>query len=290
MVLILIFGPAFRTAPERPERVSQISLMSAVAIEAALRQAAEAQIEPEPTPVEPEPEPEPIVPKVEPPTPVEERPKPVVPKKVDPPKPPKELPKPKPVEKKPVEQKPVEVKPKPKPKPKPKRPEIKINFNTTKAKVDPDREKREAERRARERRQEEARKQAARRQRELNQSLNSLGQNLNKRMDLNANLVGGSALGNYRLFVKQAYNRAWVEPSGGNNARAVTKVKVVVNLDGSIASAQIIGPSGHASLDRSVRDTLGRVKRIQRRPPAETSVGDRTFIINFNLNDGRITG
>ena len=284
LVLVLIFGPAFKTAPEKPKRVAQLNLLSAVAIEAALSQAAQK----EPAPVAPA-EPKPVVQeRPTPPKPKPEEPKPVPPKKVEPPKPvPVDVPKPK-VQEKPKQlpkPKPVEVKPKPKPRPKPK-----INFNATKPKVDPARERREAERLAKARALDAERKKAARRQQELNESLNSLGNNLNERQNINANLVGGSALGNYRLWVKRAYDQAWVEPSDGGKSRSATRVKVVVNLDGTVSSANVIGASGNLGLDQSVRDALKRVKRIQRRPPAETTSGERTFIINFNLKDGRITG
>jgi protein TonB len=281
LVLVLILGPAFRTAPEKPKRVSQINLLSAVAIEAALSQASQKESIPS--------EPKPIVQeRPEPPNPVQEKPKPTPPKKVEPPKPtPVEPPKPKVQEKPKVvpKPKPPEVKPKPKPKPKPK-----INFNATTPKVDPAREKREAESRATKRELDAQRKNAAKRQREMNEALDSLGDNLNQRLDINANLVGGSALGNYRLWVRTAYNKAWVQPSDGGNSRSATRVKVVVNLDGTVASATVIGASGNQGLDQSVRDALKRVSRIQRRPPAETTTGERTFIINFNLKDGRISG
>ena len=124
----------------------------------------------------------------------------------------------------------------------------------------------------------------------MNEALDSLGNNLNQRLDINANLVGGSALGNYRLWVRTAFNKAWVQPSGGGNSRSATRVRVVVNLDGTVASATVVGASGNRGLDQSVRDALKRVKRIQRRPPAETTTAERTFIINFNLKDGRISG
>ena len=41
LLLVLVLGPAFRTPPERLERLSQISLVSASAMEAALVQAQE---------------------------------------------------------------------------------------------------------------------------------------------------------------------------------------------------------------------------------------------------------
>ncbi|MBT5709377.1 MAG: TonB family protein [Verrucomicrobia bacterium] len=281
LVLVLLLGPAFRTAPEKPKRASQLNLLSAVAIEAALSQAAQKDSIPaEPKPVVQE--------RPEPPTLVQEKPKPTPPKKVEPPKPtPVEQPKPK-----------VEPKVVPKPAPKPKPPVVKpkpklkpkINFNTKTPKADPAREKREAASRARKRELETQRKNAAKRQREMNEALDSLGNNLNQRLDINANLVGGSALGNYRLWVRTAFNKAWVQPSGGGNSRSATRVRVVVNLDGTVASATVVGASGNRGLDQSVRDALKRVKRIQRRPPAETTTAERTFIINFNLKDGRISG
>ena len=288
LLLVLLFGPAFRTAPEKPKRASQISLVSALAIEAALsaKKSSEtvAQATPPAPPVEPPPEAKPEPKKI-----IPEKPKPVVVEKIDPPKPlPREEPKPKVAEKPKVIPKPEPAPPK-KQKPKPKPPEIKINFNATQKKSDPVRERREADLR---REREEAQKQkraAAARLREMNQSLDSLGNSLSERSEITSNLVGGTALGNYPLFVKRAYNRAWVEPTDIGRSRAVVRVRVIVNLDGTVKSATIVGPSGNASLDQSVRDAIGRVKRIDRRPPAETSVAERTYTINFNLKDGRIS-
>ena len=42
LLLVLVLGPAFRTPPERPERLSQISLVSASAMETALARIQEA--------------------------------------------------------------------------------------------------------------------------------------------------------------------------------------------------------------------------------------------------------
>ena len=289
LLLVLLFGPAFRTAPEKPKRSAQISLVSALAIEAALasKKASEnleqtAALEP---PVEPPAKVEPVPEKI---VPVE--PKPVVVKKIDPPKP---LPKidlpPKIVEKPKVAPKPEPAPPK-KEKPKPKPPEIKINFNATQKKPDPAREKREAEQKRQREDDQKRRRAEAARKREMNQSLNSLGSSLSERAEINSNLVGGTALGNYPLFVKRAYNRAWVEPTDIGRSRAVVRVRVIVNLDGTVASARVVGASGNSSLDQSVRDALARVKRIERRPPADTSVAERTYTINFNLKDERISG
>lgn len=280
LLCVLIFGPAFKRAPDRPKREIQLHLLSSAAIEAALNASKPVQepvviasqaVTPVPEVVvkepPPEPKPEPVKPKPEPkpePKRVDPKPEPKPVKKVETPKPPK------------VE-KPAVKKPTPKPKP-----EIKINFNTTKIKTDPNRAKREAERREREK----AAAAERARQRELQRSLQSLGSDLSRRTDIHSSISGGSALGNYRLFVKSAYDRAWVEPTEGGTGRAVSRVKVVVNLDGSIASASLVAASGVGRLDRSVQDALRRVKRINRRPPEGTTTEDRTFYINFTLSDG----
>lgn len=283
LLLVFLIGPAFRKAPERQFRVAEINLMSSVAIEAALRQVAESTtvapargpilVEPEPVNVEtPKPDPVPV------------KPPPMVQEVVHPKPPPKKSEK---------TQVPYPPKPKPKDPPKPK-PEIKINFKPTNQKTTPNQAKLEAQRREKQRQQELD----AQHQREMSQAaLDALGQNLSKRVEVNATLSSGSALGNYRLWVKNAYDRAWVEracvePMSVTRSRSMTKVRVIVNLDGSIASAKIIGASGSAELDRWVQDALRRVRKsgIGKKPPAGTSVRDRTFLINFNLKDGRITG
>ncbi len=298
LLLVMLFGPAFRSAPEPPERVVRLDLMSALAIESALQQAATAAAEaaaaapPEVAQVEPVTPPPPA--RVEPPKPVvvQPKPKPVEPpKRVEPkPAPPKPTPKPEPKPEPKVAPKETPKKvapppePKPKPKPKPKPPEIKINFNPTKQKANPQRDRE----RERQKRQQAQRAEAARQQAALNRSLDSLGNQLGEASKVSAQLVGGSALGNYRLHVKKAYDQAWREPTNSSAGRAVVKVRVVVRLDGTIASESVVSSSGNAALDRSVRDALARVSRINRRPPAGTTDSERTFTINFSLTDGRV--
>ena len=268
LLIVMVVGPAFRTPPERPQRVAQISLLSASAMEAALSRTTTPTPEPDPVKPEPEPvkpEPEPVKPE---PEPVKPEPEPVKP------------------EPKPVKPEPEPVKPEPEPvKPKPK-PEIKINFQPKQAKRDPERERREAQQRAAERQRELEKK----RLREMKASLNSLGQSLTDRAKVEANLGPGNALANYRYHVKQAYDHAWVQPAAGSGVGSVVKVKVVVNQDGSIASEEIVSLSGHSGLNQSVRDALNRVRHINRRPPNGSTSAELTFFINFNLKDGRITG
>ena len=68
---------------------------------------------------------------------------------------------------------------------------------------------------------------------------------------------------------------------------ANVKVRVTIASDGRVISAQVIGPSGDASVDRSVQNTLDRVTDIAPFPDGSTDT-ERTYIINFNLKAKRM--
>ena len=70
---------------------------------------------------------------------------------------------------------------------------------------------------------------------------------------------------------------------------ANVKVRVTIASDGRVISARVIGPSGDASVDRSVQNTLDRVTDIAPFPDGSTET-ERTYIINFNLKAKRILG
>ncbi len=103
--------------------------------------------------------------------------------------------------------------------------------------------------------------------------------------------VGNSsaAAANYAQVVKSVYEQAWTPPDDTASDDANVKVRVTIASDGTVISAQVIGPSGDASVDRSVQNTLDRVTDIAPFPAGSTDT-ERTYIINFNLKAKRLLG
>jgi protein TonB len=103
--------------------------------------------------------------------------------------------------------------------------------------------------------------------------------------------VGNSsaAAANYAQVVKSVYEQAWMPPDETASDDANVKVRVTIASDGRVISAQVIGPSGDASVDRSVQNTLDRVTDIAPFPDGSTDT-ERTYIINFNLKAKRLLG
>ena len=98
-----------------------------------------------------------------------------------------------------------------------------------------------------------------------------------------------AAYANYASIVKSVYTQAWVPPDDTASDDANVKVSVTIANDGRVISAHIVGPSGDASVDRSVQKTLDRVSEIAPFPDGATDK-ERTYIINFNLKAKRMLG
>jgi TonB family protein len=103
--------------------------------------------------------------------------------------------------------------------------------------------------------------------------------------------VGNSsaAAANYAQVVKSVYEQAWTPPDDTSSDDANVRVRVTIASDGRVISAEIIEPSGDASVDRSVQNTLDRVTEIAPFPAGSTDT-ERTYIINFNLKAKRLLG
>lgn len=97
------------------------------------------------------------------------------------------------------------------------------------------------------------------------------------------------AYANYATIVKSVYTQAWIPPDDTASDDANVKVSVTIANDGRVISAHIVGPSGDASVDRSVQNTLDRVSEIAPFPDGATDK-ERTYIINFNLKAKRMLG
>lgn len=94
---------------------------------------------------------------------------------------------------------------------------------------------------------------------------------------------GGEVFAGYRDVVRSFYYRAWVAPENGGDKSALPEARIVVARDGSIISAELVSPSGEATLDKSVIRALRAVAKL---PPFPASARDeqRTFRIQFSLD------
>lgn len=125
--------------------------------------------------------------------------------------------------------------------------------------------------------------------RAVNSALRALRDNLSSSTKIDMPGNSSAAAANYAQVVRSVYEQAWVPPDDTASDDANTKVRVTIASDGSVISARIIDPSGDASVDRSVRATLERVRFIA---PFQSGTSDkeRTYIINFNLKAKRMLG
>jgi TonB family protein len=99
---------------------------------------------------------------------------------------------------------------------------------------------------------------------------------------------GGEVYASYDQAVRSKYWHAWRPPQDTETDAAITRATVTIASDGSVLSARIIQPSGDASVDRSVRETLDRVTYIA--PfPAGAKEKQRTYTIKFDLKARRLT-
>lgn len=130
---------------------------------------------------------------------------------------------------------------------------------------------------------------AAARQQAFSRSLQTLRNNLSTGTDVTVPGPGGAAYANYAQVVKSVYTQAWNAPDDVADDEATTKVKVVIARDGTVVSANIIGRSGSAPVDRSVQETLRRVQFVAPFPEGATDA-ERSFTINFNLKAKRSIG
>lgn len=262
LLVILLVGPAFFWAREKVDDTPVLDMISPETIDAATTGVRGAQPpppapppdveppQPKPTPTPPAPEPTPVV---VPPTP---EPKP---EKVETVKPPKETVK--------REIKPVD-------KPSPTKPKINLKLtertvtkssSSTPTPAAPDNSK------------------------AIKSALRSLRSNLSSSTTIDMPGNSSAAAANYAQVVKSVYEQAWTPPDDTTSDDANIKVRVTIASDGSVISARVIGPSGDAKVDRSVRSTLERVQFIA--PfPSGTSDKERTYIINFNLKSKRLLG
>ena len=261
LLVILFVGPAFFWTREKPDDSQVLDMIPANLVDAATTGVPNSQPPPAPAVVPPQPQPTPPAPQPQPAPPV---PKPVV------------QPTPAPtlterVEKffKPEPAKPVSVPAENQPH----TPKVNLTLttrpvpknNSAPAKATPDNSK------------------------AVKSALQTLRSNLSSATEIAP--VGNSsvAAANYAQVVKSVYERAWTPPTDTASDDANIKVRVTIASDGTVISAHVIEPSGDASVDSSVRNTLDRVQFIAPFPSGSTDK-ERTYTINFNLKAKRLNG
>lgn len=126
-----------------------------------------------------------------------------------------------------------------------------------------------------------------RRLRDLSRSLErataSLGRS-SQQSTVNVRIGGGGGGSANALYVRNAYNIAWVTPTDVTDHLATTEVEVVIRRDGTVVQSRILRRSGIASLDRSVESALKKVTRIQPFDPfPDPALEQVAFTIGFNL-------
>ena len=100
---------------------------------------------------------------------------------------------------------------------------------------------------------------------------------------------GGEVYAGYDQFLRSKYWHAWRPPEDTASDAAITRATVTIASDGTVLSARIIQPSGDASVDRSVQQTLDRVTYIAPFPEGAKEK-QRTYTIKFDLKARRLTG
>lgn len=100
---------------------------------------------------------------------------------------------------------------------------------------------------------------------------------------------GGVPYANFLQAVKSVYARAWIVPDGVTDDEATAVASVTIARDGTVISARITESSGNALVDRSVRETLDKVKWAAPLPDNAVE-NQRTVTINFNVRARRLLG
>lgn len=283
LVLTLVFGSAFFTARPRPQDTHVLDVIPANIVEAAFNSGVKNAQRPAAQPA-------PQIPIVQPPAPLpkpQPRPEPPQPKPQPKPEPP--APKPEPVkhsepkpdkapqpEPKPEVTKTPQPEPKPAPKPEPHKIVPNLHRVTRHASADA-----AAKRAAQAAREEKARLKA------IAAAASSIKANASSSTEVEMPGVSSESYANFKDALASLYYNAWTPPDNPANDSAITKVRIVIARDGKVISAKVIGPSGDAQVDASVRRAIDRVSSV---PPLPGGESQRTVILNFNLKTKRMIG
>jgi TonB family protein len=117
----------------------------------------------------------------------------------------------------------------------------------------------------------------------INNALRTLSHSLSSATTVDMPGNSSVAYASYASVVKSVYEQA-LRPELPNQVASnneITKVRITVESDGTVVSAEIISPSGDPSWDDAVQRTLDGVKVIA--PfPAGTTDKERHYTLNFN--------
>lgn len=269
LVLTLVFGSAFFATRTKPDDSQVLTVIPDKLIDEALNSGVKNAQPPAPNPNPPTPvPPQPVDPPTpKPPTPVDPpAPKPPV-KPVDPE--PVKQPKLPPIDLTPVE------------KPQPRKPKVDLTPVVRSTPKTPDTSAEDAAR--------EAKRLNDQRKKAFANAISSINKNTSTSTVVDMPGASSAAYASYKDALASLYYDAWTPPTDVSNDDAVTKVRIIIARDGTIISAQIIGPSGDASVDASVRRALDRVTSVPPLPEG-TKENQRTLILNFNLKTKRMIG
>jgi protein TonB len=96
---------------------------------------------------------------------------------------------------------------------------------------------------------------------------------------------GGVPYANFISAVTTVYYNAWRQPNGVPNV--TVEVSVIIARDGTVISARIVTPSGNSAVDKSVQETIDRVKFLA--PLPEDSTDERREVpVNFSTQSTTI--
>jgi len=123
----------------------------------------------------------------------------------------------------------------------------------------------------------------------IKSSLNSLKNNLSSPISIEPLGPGGAAFANYGQIVVSIYEAAWIIPNDVSDDNSAVMVSVTIARDGRVITARVTQRSGKTAVDKSVQQTLEKVRFIAPFPAGATDA-ERTFEINFNLKAKRLLG
>ena len=124
----------------------------------------------------------------------------------------------------------------------------------------------------------------------LNGSIGGLKNNLSESVNIEAVGANASAFASYGQRVVAIYELNWVnKPEDVTEDNVIVHVSVTILRDGSVKNAHIVRASGKGSVDRSVKQTLEKVRELPPFPAGATDA-ERTFNIDFNLKTSKRIG
>lgn len=271
LLVVVLLCSGFISSKPKPDDTRVLDVIPANLIDAAFSSGVKNAQPPPPAPIvkPPEPQPQPQ-PTPEPPKPVV-KPEPVKPPDPEPVKPPDKI--------SPDDLKPVDKMPKPK------QHEVKIDLNKKIVRKAPPKAPDTSEADAQREAQKEAKKRAAL----FASAFKSIKNNSSSETVVDMPGASSAAYASYKDALASIYYNAWNPPDDIANDDAITKVSITIARDGTVITARIVGASGDARMDGSVRKAIDRVSSVPPLPEGSRE-NQRTVILNFNLKAKRLIG